>query len=141
MAFKTGTKCISYKQFQIMSCICETLILYSVFFAIPLIWRFLKEPLGPIMASIMVCSRGYCGNVVLIYMIESLIIRYLSIIWWKRLPPINDVFFGVFFRVTNSVLGLCMTGFSTFTFGYSNMVLRYTGKVPIPLGPNLLRVK
>jgi hypothetical protein len=57
-------------------------------------------------------SRNYAGHVIIFYMIESMIIRYLSVVWWKRLPPINDLFFGVFFRVTNSVLGQCMTGFN-----------------------------
>jgi hypothetical protein len=124
-----------------MSCICEMIILHNVFFVIPLIWRLLKEQSGPITAVILVCSRSYAGHVIIFYMIESMIIRYLSVIWWKRLPPINDVFFGVLFRVTNSVLGLCMTGLNTFTVGYSNTLKRYTGKVPVPIEPNPLRVK
>ena len=49
---------------------------------------------------------GFCA---LFLLNEMIIVRFLSIFVWKRLPPINETFFLVFLVITNEVLAFVLS--------------------------------
>ncbi len=65
----------------------------------------LRLVVGPI-ASTAVEALYFIGNtgfgmVTLFALNEIAVIRFMSIFWWKRLPPISDDFFGILLWLTN----------------------------------------
>ncbi len=40
---------------------------------------------------------------------EIIVIRFLSVFWWKRVSPLDDNFFGLFFTVLNYSIALVFT--------------------------------
>ncbi len=40
---------------------------------------------------------------------EIIVIRFLSVFWWKRVSPLDDNFFGLFFAVLNYSIALVFT--------------------------------
>lgn len=50
----------------------------------------------------------------LLVIIEYVIIRFLAICAWKRLPPFNDLFFGTYFDMLNLTLSAFFAGLQNF---------------------------
>ena len=50
--------------------------------------------------------NGIAYTVVFLILNEIILLRFLSVFWWKQLPPINDDFFGVYFHCINYGLAI-----------------------------------
>ncbi len=71
------------------------------------------------------------STVPLLILNEIIIVRFLSAFWWKRLPPLDEKFFGLFFSCLNIGITLFFTVIG-YTGGYpsSNLTFLITGMFP-----------
>ena len=103
---------------KILSSICLLMIFSNI---LPLNTFLLRIILGPIpswLAKILFFyPKVFCGFATMLYLNEMIIIRYLSIFVWKRVPPINDSIFYLIFNLTNAILALVFVLFSN--MGYN----------------------
>jgi hypothetical protein len=108
---------------------CETWILSNITYLPLVLWRLVYEPLGGLSATCLTLSRRYFGTVLLSYGIESMLIRYLIVTWWRRPPPFNDDFMERYFKVANYLTSLCLTGILSLIPNPG--IGRYMGKMPV----------
>jgi hypothetical protein len=90
-------------------------------------------------AAMLVFCRACCLTIIIIFVIQFMIIRYLSTVWWKRPPPFNDEFAGLYLRIANCLVSLCYTFVFSCTSIYGKFIARYTGIVPEAAEPSPLQ--
>ncbi len=74
--------------------------------AILLLWRILIGPVSVSVTSILWSNLCFqcCGSMIMENLVESLVLRYLSINFWKSLPPFNEDFFMSFITAVNATI-------------------------------------
>ncbi len=77
--------------------------LVALFFCtIVFLFRVALGPLPiPVAVATFFVPNFIAGTVVILMLNEIILIRFLSVFWWKQLPPLNDGFFGIFFHWMN----------------------------------------
>jgi hypothetical protein len=104
-----------------------------------LYWRICIGPIEYIGAAMLASCQACCMTIVILFVIEYMIIQYLSTVWWKRPPPFNDEFAGLYLRLANCLLSLCYTFVGSCTSIYGTIIARYTGIVPEAAKPSPLQ--
>ncbi len=99
---------------QLVGELAKTTIICSITSVLTLLLRLANQPLSKSFAKLtffMPCC--VCFIMWLLILDELVIIRFLSVFWWKRLPPINDNFFALLLNYGNYGLTLVFL-----TWGY-----------------------
>ncbi len=80
----------------------------------------LRVWLGPLPAwthSLLYISfcQDFCGMITVLCLVEAMLLRYLSVHTWKRLPPFNEDYTTAYLRLTNFFIALFIMVLSHFT--------------------------
>jgi hypothetical protein len=68
----------------------------------------------------------------LMSLIESIIIRYLGIVVWKRPPPFEETFVSVYMRFANYVMALMFVVIDVHSHAFHVALGRYLGRQRFP---------
>ncbi len=116
---------------QLVGYVAFTAVINSLFVTGLLVVRLAGGPFKyAILQNLLFTMNPATGIMAMLAFDEVLIIRFCSITVWKRLPPVDDNFFGLFLGLLNSGLGLAFAIWGRLGYrGEKTMFFFLTGRM------------
>jgi hypothetical protein len=104
--FDQNTYYYYYFVLKFTSYVCESIVLYNIICVPLLIWRNLVGPFNYGTALFFLLWRNFVSYLSIWSLLESIIVRYLGIVVWKRPPPFEENFVAAYMRFANILVAL-----------------------------------